>query len=78
MTNDELDQEYLALRLSGKLQGNFVEFDQYDPVNNDWDYYGATEWRSRERIEDFAEACSVPVVVDFIDMPYEIWLQENI
>ena len=77
MTNVELDQLYLLLKLSGQLRGAMTEYDQLDQKNKDWNYYGAERWRTLEELEEEAEFWSLGVNYDRVkDMTYEQWKYE--
>ena len=79
MNNNELDQEYVYLKLAGKLKGTYRERDHYDKINNDWDFNGSKEdWHTEEEMRDIANLISCELNEDcLIDMPYEEWLIAN-
>ena len=78
MTNDELDAQYVFLKLAGKLRGVITENRVYDPDENNtngfYNWYGAFTWESEEDLREMAELSYCDINEDvLIDMPYELW-----
>ena len=68
VTNNELDELYTFLKLSGQLRGNMLDHEQVE-----WSCQ-ATGWHTLEELEEMATCHGLYVNYDnLIDMPYQEW-----